>query len=275
MLTYDTKSIARATNSNVSVVKEALNCLMPTFALYGLDDIRAIAGALATIAVECNYRCEREQGPINQFNHYNNRADLGNVGQYAMSGYIYRGAGYIQLTGAYNYKKYGDLIGVDLLQQPELANEPFNAARIFVLYYMDHGCDFWAIRGNWRKVRQSINGGLNNFGLFQIYVYNLLELLHGQRGEWDMSLIKMILAPIIKEIKNNVRIQAALTALETAEVRVMPILLKIDQKALAFEIAALSGGRITAIEVETIETEIGNTLRALESLATELEAATK
>lgn len=55
----------------------------------------------------------------------------------AGEGFKYRGRGLIQLTGKDNYKKYGDLIGVDLLSNPDLANDPDIARRLAVAYFAE------------------------------------------------------------------------------------------------------------------------------------------
>lgn len=45
-------------------------------------------------------------------------------------GYKYRGRGYIQLTGKKNYAYYGKMLGIDLIKNPDLANNPLIAAKI-------------------------------------------------------------------------------------------------------------------------------------------------
>ena len=47
-----------------------------------------------------------------------------------ITGQTYYGRGYVQLTWKYNYKKLGDLIGVDLLNKPTLALQPDVASEI-------------------------------------------------------------------------------------------------------------------------------------------------
>jgi predicted chitinase len=65
---------------------------------------------------------------------YGNRADLGNTSP--GDGYKYRGRGFIQLTGKDAYKRVGDVIGIDLVNNPELANDPAVAAKIIPAFYL-------------------------------------------------------------------------------------------------------------------------------------------
>lgn len=46
---------------------------------------------------------------------------------------IYYGRGYIQLTWKENYAKFGQLLGLDLINNPDLALEPDNAYNIMIL----------------------------------------------------------------------------------------------------------------------------------------------
>jgi predicted chitinase len=45
-------------------------------------------------------------------------------------GYKYRGRGFIQITGKNNYDAFGKIIGEDLIQNPDRANDPFVAAKL-------------------------------------------------------------------------------------------------------------------------------------------------
>lgn len=55
-----------------------------------------------------------------------------------VTGQTYYGRGYVQLTWNYNYKKLGDMFGVDLLNHPELAMSPPIATKI-LFSGMNHG----------------------------------------------------------------------------------------------------------------------------------------
>jgi predicted chitinase len=61
---------------------------------------------------------------------YEGRSDLGNT--QAGDGVKYKGRGLVQLTGRANYEKFGKLLGIDLLNHPELAELPDNAIKIMI-----------------------------------------------------------------------------------------------------------------------------------------------
>lgn len=64
--------------------------------------------------------------------------------------YPYYGRGFVQLTWKANYQKYGDLLGIDLVNNPDLALEPQTAAFILV-----HGFRIGAFTG--KKIADYIN----------------------------------------------------------------------------------------------------------------------
>ena len=51
--------------------------------------------------------------------------------------YPYYGRGYVQITWKENYKKFGDLLGIDLVNNPDLALEPDVAIDILVIGMRD------------------------------------------------------------------------------------------------------------------------------------------
>jgi predicted chitinase len=91
----------------------------------------------------------------------------------AGDGERYKGRGYIQLTGRYNYKRAGEALGLPLEQKPELVEQPEIAAQVAIW--------FWQLRvqpnvDNFKDVRavtKPINPGLNGLAdrkdKFQIY----------------------------------------------------------------------------------------------------------
>ena len=64
---------------------------------------------------------------------YDRKKILGNVRP--GDGYRFRGRGYIQLTGRDNYTRAGRALGLDLVNNPDLAAEPHNAARIAIWFW--------------------------------------------------------------------------------------------------------------------------------------------
>jgi putative chitinase len=174
MLTND--QIAKATKSNAADVALYATLIQTDLMLQGVSDPRAIAGALATIGVENHFKSVREYGSINDFKKYEFRKDLGNDN--AGDGYKYRGGGLCQLTGKANYAKYSKIAGVDLIAFPDKILNPIIGSKVFAAYFREKGLDVHSIRGNWRHVRQSYNGGNNGISDFYQYVFNLLDLFY-------------------------------------------------------------------------------------------------
>ncbi len=74
-------------------------------------------------------------------------------------GYRYRGRGFIQLTGKDNYKAFGEMIGMDLVKNPDLAANPAIAAKIAVAYYKKRVIDKGINAEDVASVTKAINGG--------------------------------------------------------------------------------------------------------------------
>jgi predicted chitinase len=76
-------------------------------------------------------------------------------------GWKYRGRGFIQITGKNNYAKYGKMIGVDLISNPDQANDPAVAAKLasaFVMTGLKGKQDFSDQKTANRAVTQTIGG---------------------------------------------------------------------------------------------------------------------
>lgn len=66
---------------------------------------------------------------------YANTVGNGKNGTDDGDGYKYRGRGFNQLTGIGNYRKYGGLIGKDLVSNPDEVNNPRTAADVAIMFF--------------------------------------------------------------------------------------------------------------------------------------------
>jgi predicted chitinase len=66
-----------------------------------------------------------------------NRIYGGRMGNAENEGYKYRGRGLIQLTGKDNYAKFGKMLGIDLVGNPDLANDPDIAQQLAIAYFKE------------------------------------------------------------------------------------------------------------------------------------------
>jgi len=76
------------------------------------------------------------------------------------AGWLYRGRGLIQITGAANYGAAADALSLPLLSDPGLAARPAEAARIAAWWWAAHGCNELADTGDATRWRRRVNGGL-------------------------------------------------------------------------------------------------------------------
>ena len=150
------------------VLKQALDALEMTERLVQI-------AAIATVAVETGSFL-----PIPEFasgEAYEGRADLGNT--QPGDGPRYKGRGLIQLTGRANYQHYGQVLSVELVNQPDLALDHTVSARVFAQYFQERGVANLARAANWEGVRRAVNGGLNGWDTFIGVVNALLAMNEG------------------------------------------------------------------------------------------------
>lgn len=132
---------------------------------------------IATIGVETGgFKPIREVGDDDYFTQmYEWRSDLGN--DQPGDGARYHGRGYLQITGRANYRDYGQRLGVDLEENPELALDPIISARLLSEYFWDREIDQAADQQNWEQVRMAVNGGLNGWDVFIDFVDRAISVL--------------------------------------------------------------------------------------------------
>lgn len=118
-----------------------------------------IAHFMAQASAETEaFRYMREiWGPTPAQRGYEGRDDLGNC--VAGDGFKFLGRGIFQCTGRDNYERYGKALGLDLANNPALAEEPETALRIAVLYWTDHKLNDWADADNILGTSNGINRG--------------------------------------------------------------------------------------------------------------------
>jgi predicted chitinase len=141
--------------------------------IYEIDTPLRAAAFLAQIAHESAELRFMEEiwGPTEQQKKYEPPSDLatrlGNTQQ--GDGFRYRGRGPIQITGRSNYQKYGSLIGIDLVGNPDLAATPQFAFTTAALFWKTNGLNELADVEDFITITKRINGGLNGLADRQKY----------------------------------------------------------------------------------------------------------
>jgi putative chitinase len=99
---------------------------------------------------------------------------MGNGGPETGDGYRYRGRGLIQLTGKDNYDRFGKIVGLDLVSNPDSAADLVTAANLAAAYYKKSVLDRGIQAEDTKRVTKAINGGSiglsdrqNLFALYQ------------------------------------------------------------------------------------------------------------
>jgi putative chitinase len=141
-------------NTLSSVQKKNIETIIVQAIKSGIINPHSIAGILAIISKETqfipksenlNYSAKRLQEVFklsperaNQLvgkpEAIGNAVYGGKYGNALNEGYKYRGRGFNQLTFKGNYKKYGRLIGTDIVANPDMVNEVETASKVLMSY---------------------------------------------------------------------------------------------------------------------------------------------
>jgi peptidoglycan L-alanyl-D-glutamate endopeptidase CwlK len=150
------------------VLQELLNAEMgdKPMVLMALATIRAETEGFVPVS-EGKSRWNTSPGG-KPFDLYDKRVDIGN--SQAGDGALYCGRGFIQLTGKANYKFHGKAIGMgnQLVDNPELANDPEIAARLLCSFLKDKEGEIKAalVANDLRHARRLVNGGSHGLEQF-------------------------------------------------------------------------------------------------------------
>ncbi|MEM7176498.1 MAG: peptidoglycan-binding protein [Pseudomonadota bacterium] len=121
---------------------------------------------------------------------YGGRTDLGN--SEPGDGFKFRGRGYIQLTGRANYTRFGALIGIDLVNNPDLAIEPEIAWQLATAFMETQtrkrkSVFRWADQNDVETVTRAINGGTHGLADRRMRTFRALEALHGVQSHPELK----------------------------------------------------------------------------------------
>jgi putative chitinase len=155
---------------------ELLPFLTAAMAEFAIDTPARAAAFLAQLAHESGQFRFMEEiwGPTDAQRRYEPvtklSQDLGNTD--AGDGKRFKGRGPIQLTGRANYRRFGDLLGVDLLADPPRAANPDVAFRVAGLFWSKKGLNELAdiaTADSFKAITKRINGGTNGLAERQAF----------------------------------------------------------------------------------------------------------
>ena len=150
-------------------IKTNLPPILAALRALGLGDKPMVLMAIGTIRAETagfepisEFKSRFNTSPQGHpFDLYDRRKDLGNRG--APDGANFKGRGFVQLTGRFNYENLDRQLGLGgrLVSNPELANDSTVAAQILARFLKNVEAPARAalMQGNLKRARRLVNGG--------------------------------------------------------------------------------------------------------------------
>jgi|GEM_PF-1078113 len=130
---------------------------------YGINNERRMNYFVAQIAHESDgFRATVEKISNDKAEaKYGNKSSIGRKlgNTQPGDGAKYKGRGLIQLTGRGNYKTIGDMIGVDLINNPEKAENPLVALKVAAAFWESRGLNKLADEKKYTEITRLISGG--------------------------------------------------------------------------------------------------------------------
>lgn len=84
--------------------------------------------------------------------------------------FLYRERGINRISRKENYKKYGDILGINLIKRPSFASNPFTSCRIAMEFWNINDCDNKI--NNIEELTKTVQGECNSF-----YIQKVKELM--------------------------------------------------------------------------------------------------
>jgi hypothetical protein len=151
----------------------------------------------ARIVLGANVMAESRMAPIEEvpsgvsgpnFQNYEPGTQTGRVlgNTHPGDGALFRGRGFLQITGRDNYQRIGNQIGIDLVDQPTLlVTSPAVSAAAAVQYLLNRSAFSKGDTGDWQAVRRAVQSGNDPAGMarFLQYVQAMLAATAEQAGE--------------------------------------------------------------------------------------------
>lgn len=142
-----------------------IDALNTTFTKFDISTVNRIAGFLSQVGVESEeFLYVKELGNNAYLSKYDTGTlakKLGNTPEADGDGQKYRGRGLIQVTGHDNYRDCGKALGLDLLNHPELLEQPLYAVESAGWYWNSRNINAACDADNIRLISRLVNGGTN------------------------------------------------------------------------------------------------------------------
>jgi len=167
------KAVSRASSAVNQEIVDTVNELAPK---YFADDPMILAHFLAQLSHESmGFSQMEELGGPKYWAKYEGRKDLGNT----KPGYgvKYHGRGLLQLTGYANYQRYGKKLGIDLVNNPELATRIDIGLQIAFEYWKERRIFSKAKANDVIAVTKAINGGTNGLADRKALTLKLINIM--------------------------------------------------------------------------------------------------
>ena len=172
---------------------------------------------IAALVAQCraetdDFRLSTEQGAASYFDRYEGNTGLGNTQQ--GDGRRFRGRGWIQLTGRYNYTRASRALFGDerLVENPELAAREDVANKTAIWYFEDRVMPNCDDPMDVAKVSRLVNGGTNGLSRRR---QEFAELIDDLRSDQGSGTGQLVLGPnVLQRLDGN---QSRLTSRDAGE----------------------------------------------------------